>query len=77
MKWTWISGLMFGLAVPALMSASPVTHLEQNWQLQSACKLQAGGEAIAAEGFATDGWLKTTVPSTVLAVMPRGERSMR
>lgn len=71
MKWTWISGLMFGLAVPALMSASPVTHLEQNWQLQSACKLQAGGEAIAAEGFATDGWLKTTVPSTVLAAQAR------
>jgi exo-1,4-beta-D-glucosaminidase len=35
--------------------------------LQSACKLQAAGETIAAPGFSTDGWLNTTVPSTVLA----------
>ncbi|MDR3774809.1 MAG: beta galactosidase jelly roll domain-containing protein [Terracidiphilus sp.] len=35
--------------------------------MQSACKLQAAGDTIATDGFSTDGWLKTTVPSTVLA----------
>ena len=38
-----------------------------DWRLQSACKLQAGGDAIAAAGFPVEGWLKTSVPSTVLA----------
>ena len=47
--------------------AGTVTHLRDDWRVQSACKVQAGGDAIAVTGFATDGWLKTSVPSTVLA----------
>ncbi|HEY1210412.1 MAG TPA: beta galactosidase jelly roll domain-containing protein [Terracidiphilus sp.] len=35
--------------------------------MQSACKLQAAGESISAEGFAAQDWLQTTVPHTVLA----------
>jgi exo-1,4-beta-D-glucosaminidase len=35
--------------------------------LQSACNLPASGDAITAQGFKDDAWLKTTVPSTVLA----------
>jgi exo-1,4-beta-D-glucosaminidase len=35
--------------------------------LQSACKLQAAGDSIASEGFLAEGWLKASVPSTVLA----------
>jgi len=51
------------------LSAAAETHtpLHDDWQLQSACKTTAEGAAISAPGFATDGWLKTSVPSTVLA----------
>lgn len=55
------------LALPAALRAESVTPLREGWQVQSACKIQAAGDAIAAEGFQTEGWLKTTVPSTVLA----------
>jgi exo-1,4-beta-D-glucosaminidase len=55
------------LALPATLIAGTVTPLREGWRLQSACKLQAAGEAIAVEGFSVEGWLKTAVPSTVLA----------
>jgi exo-1,4-beta-D-glucosaminidase len=35
--------------------------------VQSACNLQAAGDAISSEGFAAENWLMATVPSTVLA----------
>lgn len=49
------------------LEAATVTSLHEDWRLQSACKVQATGDAIAGEGFSADGWLKTSVPSTVLA----------
>jgi exo-1,4-beta-D-glucosaminidase len=55
------------LAFPAVLTAGRVTPLREGWRLQSACKLQAAGDAIAADGFPVEGWLKTSVPSTVLA----------
>ena len=55
------------LALPALSSAGTITPLKQDWRLQSACKLQVEGPAIAATEFPVADWLKTTVPSTVLA----------
>jgi exo-1,4-beta-D-glucosaminidase len=55
------------LALPAALMAESITPLREGWKLQSACKLQATGEAIASEGFATEGWLKTAVPATVVA----------
>ncbi len=58
--------LSLAAAVTAL-PAETVTHLHENWRIQSACKLQANGLAISAPDFAADGWLKTAVPSTVLA----------
>jgi exo-1,4-beta-D-glucosaminidase len=60
-----LSLLLF--ALPAALHAGTVTPLREGWRLQSSCKLQADGASIAAEGFATEGWLKTIVPSTVLA----------
>lgn len=59
-------GLLALVLAPAFTRAA-VTPLHDNWQLQSACKLQADGAAISAESFSADGWLKTAVPSTVLA----------
>jgi len=55
------------VAVAPLLQAGTVTPLHEGWQLQSACKLQASGDVISVVGFQPDGWLKTTVPSTVLA----------
>ncbi len=54
-------------ALPAVLHAGAMTPLRDGWRLQSACKLQTGGEAIALVGFPAEGWLKTSVPSTVLA----------
>ena len=58
---------LLSLALPAVLQAETVTPLRDGWHLQSACSLQAQGESIASEGFATEDWLKTAVPSTVLA----------
>ena len=58
---------LMSLALVPILRAGTVTPLHEGWQLQSACKLQAMGDAIAVDGFQPDGWLKTTVPSTVLA----------
>ena len=55
------------LALPAVLRAATVTALRQGWRLQSACKLQAGGDAISLPRYSVDGWLTTSVPSTVLA----------
>src|SRR6266508_1639764 len=41
--------------------------LRDHWMLQSSAKLQAGGAELSQPGFATKGWIPTTVPSTVLA----------
>ncbi|MFC5863620.1 sugar-binding domain-containing protein [Acidicapsa dinghuensis] len=49
------------------LSAETSTALQNGWRLQSACKIQATGEAITSKSFATDGWIETSVPSTVLA----------
>lgn len=54
-------------ALPIALQAATVTPLHDGWSLQSSCKVQASGDAIAAAGFSVDGWVKTSVPSTVLA----------
>ncbi len=59
--------LLSSLALVTALHAATVTPLHDDWRVQSACKLQAGGDAIAAAGFIADDWIKTTVPSTVLA----------
>jgi exo-1,4-beta-D-glucosaminidase len=59
--------MFFLLGLPLCLRAASTTPLQDGWRLQSACRLQAGGDAIAAKGFSTDGWLVVSVPSTVLA----------
>jgi len=54
------------VAAPQL-GAAAVTPLHDGWRLQSACKLSANGDTISGAGFSTDGWISTSVPSTVLA----------
>ena len=49
-----------------VLQAGVTTPLHEGWRLQSSCGLDAKGDTISAEKFADDGWIKTTVPSTVL-----------
>jgi exo-1,4-beta-D-glucosaminidase len=67
MKSNILTCLVGLLSAPMVLQAATVTHLHDDWRLQSACKIQATGDAITAAGFSVDGWLKTSVPSTVLA----------
>jgi exo-1,4-beta-D-glucosaminidase len=62
-----VSCLLTLSAVPLALQAATVTPLREGWRVQSACKLQAAGDSISAAGFAVEGLLKTSVPSTVLA----------
>ena len=55
------------LVFAAALRAESVTPLHEGWSLESACKVQAGGDAISVAGFSAEDWLKTSVPSTVLA----------
>ena len=50
-----------------VLQAETVTHLHDGWRLQSACSFQSEGDSISALEFKDTGWLKTEVPSTVLA----------
>jgi exo-1,4-beta-D-glucosaminidase len=62
--------LIIGLTaqVIPLSAAGATTHpLHDGWRLQSACTVKADGSAISATGFAVEDWIKTSVPSTVLA----------
>src|SRR5579859_7115268 len=51
----------------ASMTAENATPLRDNWQLMSACEATDSGETISTAKFKAEGWLKTAVPSTVLA----------
>jgi exo-1,4-beta-D-glucosaminidase len=53
--------------VSAVLQAAPIMPIHEGWRVQSACKLQATGETITREGFSVENWVKTAVPSTVLA----------
>ena len=67
MKKLLASLLLLPLVLPAALRAETVTPLREGWRLQSACKLQADGASISSEKFAAEDWLKTAVPSSVLA----------
>jgi exo-1,4-beta-D-glucosaminidase len=67
MKSKTLPCLLALIVLPIVLEAETVTPLRDGWSMESACKLQAGGDAIASTGFPVEGWLKTSVPSTVLA----------
>jgi exo-1,4-beta-D-glucosaminidase len=59
--------LIILMSLPLCAATGNITPLHEGWRLQSACQTQADGAAISAASFSADDWLKTTVPSTVLA----------
>lgn len=44
-------------------------ELSRGWSLQSSARVTAAGAAISSPGFATPGWYRTTVPSTVVGAL--------
>lgn len=55
------------LTIPAGARAAAVTRLHEGWRLQSACKVEVGGEKVSLARFPVESWIQTAVPSTVLA----------
>jgi exo-1,4-beta-D-glucosaminidase len=60
-------GLFALMALQVSANAATVTRLNDGWRLESACKTNADGAKISTPGFPVDGWLKASVPTTVLA----------
>jgi len=44
-------------------------ELREGWTIQSSAKVTAGGEAVSQPGFATAGWHRATVPTTVVSAL--------
>ena len=44
-------------------------ELREGWAIQSSAKVTAGGEALSQPGFATAGWHRATVPTTVVSAL--------
>ncbi|HWA95333.1 MAG TPA: beta galactosidase jelly roll domain-containing protein [Terracidiphilus sp.] len=63
--------LVLAFAVSRLLHGATVTPLRDGWQLQSGCKATESGEQISTAAYTANNWLKTTVPSTVLAAQVR------
>jgi exo-1,4-beta-D-glucosaminidase len=55
---------LLSLSVPTFASE---IALHDGWNLQSACKITATGEAISTTAFHPEGWIAASVPSTVVA----------
>lgn len=62
-----------GLALPGFGQSankamdSKAIPLRQGWEIQSGCKIQADGAQLSSDTYHPQGWIKATVPTTVLA----------
>ena len=54
------------LAVPLMAHAGSALKLNDGWQIASACKVAETGEALSSESYTPQGWLSTSIPSTVV-----------
>jgi exo-1,4-beta-D-glucosaminidase len=65
--------LFFGLALVGCRMSDEGTHvrlgLREGWAIQSSAELDADGEALSQPGFATEGWHRATVPTTVVGAL--------
>ncbi|MBX6359076.1 MAG: glycosyl hydrolase family 2 [Acidobacterium ailaaui] len=66
----WRRMVLLAVFLPALLkpAQAETIALRDGWQVQSACALQAEGPRISTERFRPQGWYRTSVPATVLAV---------
>src|SRR5260370_18380373 len=55
-------------------SAEVKTPLHEGWSLQSSSKVEAKGEIISTTSYATIGWSRVTVPTTVVAALVKEKK---
>jgi exo-1,4-beta-D-glucosaminidase len=59
---------LFALVLSAAsIEATEIVPLSSNWRIESSCKIDAPAESISTARYDASNWLKTSVPSTVLA----------
>ena len=64
----WVAPcLLSTLLTPTVSLGGTVIPLHEGWRLQSACQVHGVGAPNSTTGFQENGWLTTSVPSTVLA----------
>ena len=63
------ASLTASLAWSTADAAEVEIALHEGWAIQSSAKATAGGEAVSRPGFATEGWHRATVPTTVVAAL--------
>ena len=55
------------LLAPGVLHADVTRSLHDGWQLQSACSVKEDGSVLSTDTAPAQGWLPTSVPSTVVA----------
>lgn len=61
--------ILFTAFAAAAEPAELRLELREGWAIQSSAKVTAGGEALSQPGFATAGWHRATVPTTVVSAL--------
>lgn len=64
-----VAALLLGLARTAAAADGFTLELRDGWAIQSSAKVDAAGDAVARTGFATAGWHRASVPSTVVSAL--------
>jgi len=70
----WRAAVALAVSCVALTGgAAPAAELRlelrEGWAIQSSAKVTPGGEAVSRPGFATSGWHRATVPTTVVSAL--------
>jgi len=55
--------------VMSVEAEDTVLELREGWAIQTSAQVREGGEAISRPGFATTGWHRAAVPTTVVAAL--------
>jgi exo-1,4-beta-D-glucosaminidase len=63
------AGLLLSSHLASAAEEPSRTYLHKDWQIQSSCKVKAGGAAISGAGFDAQGWHHTDVPATVVGAL--------
>jgi len=67
------SSLAFSADPSGVPESAQRISLEKTWHIQSACKMNDGGEKISRAAYNLQSWLATTVPHTVLGAQVDGK----
>lgn len=65
--WLLVALAMCGASLAVAQSHPERVRLADGWQIRSGCEVRATGDQISSPAFRSEGWLTTSVPSTVLA----------